>query len=83
MEVEKRQISINIKYDKKRLIIVISNTYDGKLLYKDGHIKSTHKNKSEHGIGLISVKNTVEKHEGIIEIESIEESFKVLIILPI
>lgn len=83
LEVEKRQISINIKYDKKRLIIVISNTYDGKLLYKDGHIKSTHKNKSEHGIGLISVKNTVEKHEGIIEIESIEESFKVLIILPI
>ena len=83
MQLGKRQINISIRYDKKCLMIVVVNTYDGKLIYKNGNIESSNVDKERHGVGLLSIRKSVEKYDGMMEIENTNELFKVVIILPL
>ena len=83
VQLGKRQINISIRYDKKCLMIVVVNTYDGKLIYKNGNIESSNVDKERHGVGLLSIRKSVEKYDGIMEIENTNELFKVVIILPL
>lgn len=83
LDADKRKISIVIHYDKKRLIISISNMFDGKIVYDGDKIVSINKDKTNHGLGLLSVKATVNKYNGLIEVEDIDNTFVVTIIIPI
>jgi sensor histidine kinase YesM len=80
---EKRQINFTMKYDRGRLFIRISNPYNRKIL-KDKNTKkllTTKKDSSNHGKGINSIKNIVEKNDGIIDIDYDNNIFQVRITL--
>ncbi len=62
-----RYIDIKIKYTKGRLIVKIDNTFDGIIIKEKGKIITSHRDKTNHGLGLESVKTVLEKYNGLIE----------------
>lgn len=79
----KKEIQTVMKYDRGVLRISIENTYNGVIKQKGDEYLSTKQEKGEHGIGLISVRRTVEKYGGELEISHTEDRFKVNILLYI
>ena len=79
-----KRISIKIKYSKGMLVICVSNTYDGIVLYENGVIVSAKKNKTEHGKGLENIRRTAEKYNGLLKLSHNENIFtsEVLLYLP-
>lgn len=66
-------VNFYMKYEKSVLIIVISNSYIGKLKRnKEGSLETQKQDVCNHGIGLRSIKKTIEKYHGemIYEIEA-------------
>ena len=62
-----RYIDIKIKYTKGRLIVTIDNSFDGIIIKEKGKIITSHRDKTNHGLGLESVKTVLEKYNGLIE----------------
>lgn len=70
-----KTINVSIEYERNVLYISISNPYDGKLLYKNSKLKTTHHDKENHGIGLNSVKKSVDKYNGVLDIHYTDKIF--------
>ncbi|WP_242847700.1 sensor histidine kinase [Niameybacter massiliensis] len=80
---EHKYIHVKIKYTKGVLIIKVENTFNG-VIEKDGEsILTTHQDKENHGIGLESIKRTLEKYDGSLEIEYAENVFSALALMYI
>lgn len=62
-----RYIDIKIRYTKNRLIFKVDNSFDGVLIKDKGELITTHKEKSNRGLGLQSVKAVIEKYNGVME----------------
>ena len=77
-KVEKGNVSIVIKPQKKFIIIKVKNSYDG---YKNNELKTTKKDKEYHGIGLKSIKRIVEKYQGEFELEFKEKEVEATALL--
>mgnify|MGYP004467625367 CR=1 FL=1 len=71
-------IDINIKPNKKFLMIVIKNKFKGGTME---NMETTKNNKKFHGIGLKSVKNIVENYNGEISFDIDKNEFCVTILL--
>ena len=80
-EQQKREILIEITYYKKNVIVLIKNTFNGKLLWKDGIPVSVKKDKWNHGYGINNIKNAIQKIKGDIRFFEEEGYFCVEIIL--
>lgn len=81
-ETEKKKIlRIRLHYEQGRLILKMENSYRKLSKSRDGKLQTTKKDRSDHGIGLESVKETIEKYQGDMEIEYDEEIFTVFVIL--
>ena len=81
---EKRKyIRLKIKYDKKNLLIMVENSYKGKLVKGRGEeLRTTKADKDNHGIGLSSVRRVVGKYHGTVSIDdSIPECFVIRMVL--
>jgi two-component system sensor histidine kinase AgrC len=75
---DKKEITVEIKLERGVLYIFIENTFDNsKIICKDGIFHTTKFDKNLHGIGLINVKKAVEKYQGTIDINFIEQKFQV------
>lgn len=68
-------IKASVELDRNILYISISNPFDGKLLYKAGKLKTTNKEKENHGFGLSSVKKAIAKYNGTINIRHTDRMF--------
>lgn len=77
-KVEKGNVSIVIKPQKKFIIIKVKNSYDGN---KNNKLKTTKKDKEYHGIGLKSIKRIVEKYQGEFELEFKEKEVEATVLL--
>ncbi|WP_052307062.1 ATP-binding protein [Acetobacterium woodii] len=81
-ELEKdRQIKIKMNYDKGRFIILVENHYQGQRLKIGDQYLTTHKEKSEHGLGLENIKKVLEKYNGTMQIEDTETIFSVRLLM--
>lgn len=80
---EEKLIHAVMRYDRGALVIKIDNTYNGKVERNGEDFLSTKEDSSEHGIGLGSVKKTVEKYNGQMEISYTEKKFTVKILIYI
>lgn len=60
-------LSIDIRYTKGCLVICIRNSFDGNLLAAEEHLVSRKENKTCHP-GSESIKNTLEKYDGLLEL---------------
>lgn len=76
-------IKLIIKYEKGCIFICIRNRYAGKILLEDENIVTSKRDNQHHGFGLKSVKETVEKYQGIAEIIYEEDIFSVDIFIYI
>lgn len=77
---EKGFIDLAIHYSKGMLIIKISNPFKT-IIKKNGEFITSKADKNNHGYGLRSVRETVEKYNGTIEIETGGNIFTVTAIL--
>lgn len=59
-----RHIQIKIIKDDYKLVISVSNTYNGTILEKKGNIISTKKDKNKHGYGISNIKLICNKYHG-------------------
>ncbi len=76
------KLSLHMHCVKGSLIIIVDNTFNGKVSVKEGNLVTTKKSKDNHGIGLKNVKNIVEQYNGDIDINYTENTFTVEILIP-
>lgn len=76
-------IKIDMKYDRGSLIISVINSFDGKPNVHDNRYLTTKSNIELHGIGIRSIKKTVEKYDGFLTISHTDKEFSVHILLPL
>ncbi len=79
---EQGKLSLHMHCVKGSLIIIIDNTYGGKIKVSEGNLVTTKKIKENHGIGLKNVKNIVEQYNGDIDINYTDNTFSVEILIP-
>lgn len=80
---EERWIKIKVKYTKGRLIIEVSNSYDGIVKTESGRILSRKNDMKNHGMGLKSVEASLQKYDGVMQIAHDEKTFKTKLLLYI
>ena len=80
---KKKYIRLKIKYDKRNLLIIVENSYKGKLVKGTGEeLRTTKTDAANHGIGLSSVRRAVGKYHGTVSIDdSIPERFVIRVVL--
>ncbi len=59
-----KKLNINLIFQKNILYIMIENSNDNSSLKSEEDLKTTKTNKNEHGFGLQSVRNSIEKYNG-------------------
>lgn len=76
-----KYLDIKMKYDKNILYIMVKNTYNSTITKIDGNLLTTKKDKRNHGIGIQSIKNSVDKYDGTMEYIYDDRYFKTYIML--
>lgn len=74
-------IRVQIKYNRKRLMVKSRNTYDGKIYTRGGMLITNKHDKHSHGIGMQNIKNVVEKYNGIMKINYDDSWFEIIVVL--
>jgi sensor histidine kinase regulating citrate/malate metabolism len=80
-KINEKKIKIEMELDRGCLYIKIENTFNGNIEIRDGKLKTIKNNSQYHGIGLVSIKNALDKYEGIIDIDYQSKTFSVNIML--
>lgn len=75
LDIEKRMLKLDIKYEHKRIGILVENTFNGELKYRKGQLISIKDDSNNHGIGLKSVKNIAKKYGDYICIDNTDDKF--------
>lgn len=79
---EQKYINLRIKYDKKNLLIIVENSYGGKLKKVKEELRTTKEDTVNHGIGLSSVRRVARKYKGSVFIDdTVAKCFLVRVIL--
>lgn len=80
-KVDDRWINFNVNYDRGRIFIEVENPYDGREKAKDAWMISDKKYPEEHGFGLKNVEKIVDKYNGVMDIHTDNNVFKVKILV--
>lgn len=81
--VKDRKISLKVNYDKGRLILKITNPYNGEIKVNNNQILSLKNDSELHGFGLNNVRSAVKKYNGLMDIDYSGGIFAVTIMLYI
>jgi hypothetical protein len=82
-EKEKKLIRVQVTKKNQFISILIENHFEGTLKLKDGLPQTTKEDFENHGYGMKSIKYSVEKYGGHMQVLQQDEWFKLQIILPI
>ena len=82
-DLDKRNIILNIKPYKDYLSIEISNPVSINPIDEEGNLETTKVDKENHGLGIKSIKSTVEKYNGILNYEYNDGIFTLNIMVPV
>ena len=75
-------VDLKIKYDRGSLIMIIENSFDGKIRKnQNGKILTRKQEVENHGIGIDSISRAAEKYHGFLDIESDDGKFCLTVIL--
>ena len=80
---QKRLISVNIWKKERMAFIKIENYCDTILEFHNGLPVTTKSNASEHGYGMQSIQNVVERYGGEWKVQAEDQMFMLNIMLPI
>ncbi len=81
LEPAKREIELSMHYERPNLRMSISNPFAGELKTDAGGELVTTKTKGRHGIGLKSIRETVEKYDGLVDLSTEDNRFILKILL--
>lgn len=76
-----RWIRISIVYDKGRLIIETANSYDGIIKKEADQFVTRKHDQANHGLGMKSIKNIIDRHEGYLNIDYDEHVFNTKVLI--
>lgn len=81
---EKKELAVAMGYARGVLTVRIRNSYNGILKQEKGKLITTKEEAGSHGVGLASIRRTVEKYDGDMEIRYSLEEFivKVFLFVP-
>ncbi len=82
-EKDKKLIKLAIFKQHEYLVIRIENYYEHKLDVTNGQYVSTKEDKQMHGYGIKSIKNIAGKYDGSVKIDTNDQWFTMIIIMPI
>lgn len=80
---DNRSIILSSRETKSQLFICVENTYDGKFKEKEKRYLSLKSTEDRFGIGLESIRETIERYGGVVSIRPMDHSFRVGIIIPL
>lgn len=72
---DEKRISLDIQKNASYLIILVSNSIKSSVLKDNKNLETSKPDKELHGIGIKSIKNIVEKHNGMIQFYEEENEF--------
>ena len=75
LKASEKRITLKVNYNKGRILIYVENTFNGE-------VKTTNDDK-EHGFGLRNVQKSVDKYNGLLEINNTDSVFAVNVLLYI
>ncbi|MFA9423818.1 MAG: GHKL domain-containing protein [Sedimentibacter sp.] len=78
---KEKQIKVSIELDKNVLYIDISNTFNGNLNYDKGKLTTTNLDEENHGMGLSSVRKSIEMYNGTMGIQNKDNVFYVDVLI--
>lgn len=79
---KKKYIKLSVKYDRQNLLIVVENSYGGRLKKVKEEFRTTKEDTVNHGIGLASVRRAARKYHGAVFVDdTVPEYFCVRIVL--
>lgn len=81
-EPEKRMIRVTVSQKKHIVCVVIENYFEGKLEFEKQIPRTTKKNADYHGYGLKSIRYSVEKYNGYMNVTVRDTWFRLELILP-
>lgn len=81
LEEEKRWLNLTIGYNKKKIVIIVENPYQGVINIDDDNILTSKKDKANHGLGLKSISSAISKENGLISIKTDNNIFKIKIMM--
>ncbi|MBQ6180271.1 MAG: GHKL domain-containing protein [Ruminococcus sp.] len=77
-----KNVSVSIGQFAGSLVITVENTKEGEIKEKNGRFVTSKKDSSNHGLGIINIKQCVSANSGTSEFKYDEHRFKVEIVLP-
>ena len=80
-DINRRVISLSLKTEKGLLSIKLKNPISGQLITRNGQYLSTKSDHKNHGLGLSSIRMLVEKYQGLMQIDTTENTFSLTILL--
>ena len=76
-----KEISVDLSYIGEDIIIVVKNKFNGEMKNSNGQISTSKADEDWHGWGLQNVKDSVDKYDGIMDIDAKGNIFSVTILL--
>lgn len=77
-----KKLDLQISCSMGNLIILVDNSFNGKLIIENGRFKTTKKFNCNHGIGLANIEKSLGNYGGEIRTEYTTEMFSVAVIIP-
>lgn len=80
---DKRIINLNVYTQHDLLIIHMENYYEHELRYDEGNLATTKQESTNHGYGIKSIKNIVDKYDGSVRIDTKNSWFTITILFSL
>lgn len=77
-----KKLDLRISCNMGNLIILMDNSFDGKLIIENGKFKTTKPFRANHGIGLANIEKSLENYGGEMRTEYTTDTFSVDVIIP-
>ncbi len=76
-----KRISIDCRYNDKNIILVVKNTYKDVGQFENDKFKTSKEDMDYHGYGLINIRESLNKYNGVLDVETDGEVFTLKISL--
>ena len=80
-DINQRVISLSLQSEKGLLSIKLKNPISGQLITRNGQYLSTKSDHKNHGFGISSIRMLVEKYQGLMQIDTTENTVSLTILL--
>lgn len=76
-----KKIEVSIEFSRNVLYISVINPFNGEISLSNKELKTTREDKANHGLGLQSVKKSLEKYDGTISLSHTDGEFCAVVLL--